>query len=177
MTLKDVLSAALTYVGMDADILDEEGASADEDVKLMVKCTGFALDEISSEYLPIECVQQVTSQDKKVNYSALYHQPLRVKKVSRGGKSVPFKARPGYIEVEEDGTFLAEYTCLPDHPSAFTDEVTLALPVPVKTVALGAASQYCLITGRYEQSSVLSQMFAEDMRTQARPYKGCEWKR
>lgn len=35
MTLKEVLSAALTYVGMDADILDEENALQDEDVKLL----------------------------------------------------------------------------------------------------------------------------------------------
>ena len=39
MTLKEVLSAALTYVGMDADILDEENALQDEDVKLLIKCT------------------------------------------------------------------------------------------------------------------------------------------
>ena len=177
MTLKEVLSVALTYVGMDADILDEENALQDEDVKLLIKCTGFAIDEISSEYLPIACFEEVESDGKKLRYSDFSNMPLRVKKVGRDGKSVPFRARPGYIEVKEDGVFGVEYTCLPAHPSAFTDAIVLAYPVPVKTVALGVASQYCLITGRYEQSTVLSGMFTEDMRTNARPYRSFDWKR
>ena len=117
------------------------------------------------------------SDGKKLRYSDFSNMPLRVKKVGRGGKSVPFRARPGYIEVKEDGVFGVEYTCLPAHPSAFTDAIVLAYPVPVKTVALGVTSQYCLITGRYEQSTVLSGMFTEDMRTNARPYRSFDWKR
>lgn len=177
MTLKEVLSAALTYLGMDADVVDGEDAMQDEDVKLLIKCTGFTLDEMAAEYLPISEKESVTSQERRLVYSQLSNQPLRIKNVSRGGKNVEFTAHPGYAEVEEDGTYEVEYTCLPPHPSALAAEVVTALPVPVKSVALGVASQYCLITGRYEQSGVLSEMFSQDMRTQARPYRGFKWKR
>ena len=177
MILKDVLSAALTYVGADADILNEEDCMQDDDVRLMVKCTGFAMDEIASEYLQAVHCESVVSSGKKLDYADFTKQPLRVKKVSRDGKSVRFKARASYAEVDEDGVFEVEYTYLPEHPSLLTDSVQTPLPVPVKSLALGAAAQYCLITGRYEQSVALSDMFAEDMRTQARPYKAFKWKR
>ena len=175
MTLKDILSAALTYMGMDADVLEGESPLQDDEVKLLVRCVGFTLDEIAAEYLPLTACEQLEASGKSIAYSAFALQPLRIKKVSREGKTQDFVQRVDCVQVACDGAFEVEYSYLPPHPSALTDGALTALPLPAKTVALGVCSQYCLITGRYEQSGVFSGMFSEDMRTQCRPAAAVRW--
>lgn len=175
MTLKDILSAALTYMGMDADVLEGESPLQDDEVKLLVRCVGFTLDEIAAEYLPLTACEQLEASGKSIAYSAFAFQPLRIKKVSREGKTQDFVQRADCVQVACDGAFEVEYSYLPPHPSALTDGALTALPLPAKTVALGVCSQYCLITGRYEQSGVFSGMFTEDMRTQCRPAAAVRW--
>lgn len=174
MTLKQLLSAALTYLDLSDAVLDEQDALEVGQVKLLAKCAEFALDETAAEYLPIVRSEKLSASGKKIDNSLFSLQPLRVKKVGREGKTRKFRQRADCVEVEEDGEYEVEYTALPSRAQTLGSEVMTALPVPEKSLALGVCAHYAAVTGRYEQSRVFRQMFSEDMRALMRK-SGVMW--
>ncbi len=174
MKLEEVINVALTYLG-EEDYDAGKDKAQDDKIKLLVRCVNIMIAEIAQEYFPLEDETQVTAVNGSFSYADVPRRVLRIVSVKDGDSPVRFRQRPFSCVVNKDGRLNVRYRYLPES-AAIGDECEVDPSVSAKTLALGAAAEYCMINGMYEQSEGFAERFRQDIRTSMRPASGVSLK-
>jgi len=123
----------------------------DPTVIALVKCLNNVIEEIATEYVPFEAVEEVTLNNGKFNYASLQNQVFQIVKIEDDGSPCEFICYPTFAEVDTKRTKVkVRYYYIPAKVS-----VTGTVNYPklsARLLSLGVASDYALTVGRYEES-------------------------
>lgn len=175
MTVKDIALSAATLLQAD-DIeealnSDDEQALLDADVKTLLKCVNLALFEASTDS-PVIHTQALTATDGVIPVSDIAGGVYVVKRVTRGGECVRFSFDHTGITVPSDGQYTVSYVRQPADAQP-SDAAELGAGMTADIVAMLAARDYCLVTGRTDEASIWDQRYsaeAEKLRISRRAY-------
>ena len=156
MKVIDVIASALRLIGRSELIPFIEDASnayeedAGEVIETLLYCFNAVEDELARKYVPLVICEEMSSPDNKYYFSKFKCNPIKIKKVTADGKTVPFKIFVGYMQAQAN-KIEVEYEFAPmpkpiDGFSDFLDEVGEYL------IALGMASEYSIINGEAEMA-------------------------
>lgn len=164
MKLKEVVEIALTYLGDDDASVSAQTAKHPKN-QLLIKCANLMLKEIATDYMPLVESETIALKDGKFDYDLFAHRVLEILKIVdvTSGTSVKFEQKPSFCVVFSKGNVEVRYSYLPEDISV-EDECVMSSKITSKTLALGAASEYCLIEGMYEQSALFGDKFREEMK-------------
>lgn len=123
-------------------------------------CVTAAATEIAVEYRPL-VTRETTVSNGTVYFTALSKPPVTVYAVTLQGKRLPFRAFYDRIETEGKGTVTVEYAYRPTF--ALRDEC----PFDARTVAYGAAAEYCLKNSLFEEAATWDAKFRDSLTRQA----------
>ncbi len=125
-----------------------------------VGCVQRAAGEIAAEYRPIVRREQ-TECTGQIGYDALTYYPIRIYAVYSCGRPVEFRTFFDRLEADVYGAVEIEYAYVPDFQE--TDEC----PFDGRTVAYGAAAEYCLKNSLFEESAAWDTKFRDSLARQA----------
>lgn len=175
MLLKDIIKEAATLLKLDAVLsLPEMGgnqtdAQAEKELELLKDCVNLVLNEIASDYVPLEFIEEVLVSDRKIPYTALSKTALRVKSVKNGkGRDCYFKVYPSYIYTDCDGVCRIEYCYIPVSAQNLDDTLEYNQRVTSRLIAYGTAREYCLIMSMYEEALSFDGRFKDSLQNAVR---------
>lgn len=167
MKIREVVQAALLYLGEEAGQVDEIGLR-DGKIDLMLKCVNLTRKEIAAEYAPLIETQTVTLENGNFGYDALQQRVLEILSVKNAaGTEVGFRQRVAACHTETTGEATITYRYLPCD-GELDDDCALPIAVTAQIAALGACAEYCMIEGRYEQAATFSQRYQSALRAALR---------
>lgn len=144
MKMKDIAAAASKLTNGTVDIA----------------CVSAAATEIAVEYKPLLTKQEIAC-DGTIRYSAFEKSPVRVYGVTVDGRRAPFRALADRVETDGKGTAIVEYAYRPTF--AENDEC----PFDSRTVAYGAAAEYCLKNSLFGEAAMWDAKFRDSLARQA----------
>lgn len=166
MKVKDVIISALKILGRGevAAALSEGGTLTDEEsetVDTMLYCFNAAEDEVARKYMPLFFKEELEASDGEYFYESFMHAPVKINRVTAYGKEIDFELFPFYMVAGSD-KITVEYQYAPakkklENSSDFGAEVSEYL------LALGAASEYCLINGETEAAQLFEKKYRREI--------------
>ena len=173
MKVVDIIALAATMVGDDrlALCIKEavEGGSSltDEDeaeYKKFLTCYNITVSELSEEHLPLCYEEELYSSDKRFSYCDFTYQPLKIKSVYKSINPIDFKIYAEYLTADSD-KITVNYEYQPLKTVEFNDDVCPFTNTIIgeRQIALGVASEYCLIKGMYEAAIMLRDRYAKSL--------------
>lgn len=159
MKIKNAITLASTFLGKEyvADYVasdctkEEDGSDAKDCAETMLKCANTVVNELALTYFPMTRTEKATGSDGKFYYSRLSEKIIEIKSVKDGeGNDVPYKINAEYVWCDRNEVYI-EYDYVPREYS-FGDEAGFSANVPVRIVAYGIASEYCLVMRRFSES-------------------------
>ena len=156
MKVKDVIASALTLIGRTElipyieDPSNAGGDDAGDVIETLLYCFNAVEDELAHKYIPLVAREELLSPDTRFFYSTFTHNPVKIRRVTVDGKTVPFEVFSRYM-VADAKNIVVEYEYAPTRKlinmvSDYGDEVGEYL------IALGIAAEYCIINGEAEMS-------------------------
>ena len=155
MKMTDILNLASFYLGID----EGDGAARAR----LLKCANLAVNEICADYYPLVRETEVDNLNGKVPYRELSrHRVLEVLSVKKGCSKVPFSAFPTCVKFGP-GRATVRYTCL---PGDLDEGGSAAIPerIGARVVAYGAAAEYCLLAGLFEEAAIWDRRYRDSLR-------------
>lgn len=170
MTVKDVIIEAAYLVGEDefAVALSGDGVIADdgnaaagaldeEKYAAFIRCYNLTLHETAIDYLPIR--RTVNTVGGKTEFSSLGFSVLRVEGVyDKDGAELPYKVFPTHIVTPLTDVTIV-FAVLPPDCAADDGFAYNKTRVSKNIFALGVASEYCFLNGRYTEADNFAKKF------------------
>ncbi len=175
MLVSDIVKTALCLVGRKdaADAIDSDDYEDDRElshaVKAMLHCFNAAEDELARAYFPLTCEESFTPVQGKIYYTSFGRMPVRILSVTRGKRAVAYNICPEYLEME-GGEATVKYAYCPQKKQLSDDSDFDGYPVGERMLGYGAASEYCLIEGAYEEAENWEARYRAEIE-RFRPYK------
>jgi hypothetical protein len=161
MIVKEILEDAMRLTGR--DIYDESDDESEQRVKYtMLFCLNAVVDELARGYFPVKKVEDMKSSDGKYNFSDFAERPLKVVKVTSGGKKVGWHLMPEYLATNE-ASVTVEYEYAPQKLSEEDEFNYPDAQVSARLVAYGMAAEFMLICGEVESASCWEQKYRQEI--------------
>ena len=173
MKVVDIIALASTMVGnddlataikeaVDSDSVLSDDAQAEYDKFLT--CYNITVQELSEEHVPLLATEQLSSPDGRFYYKDFKYQPLRIKSVYKSINSINYKTYAEYLYAQADSIEVT-YEYAPKKATGFSEEICpfKNTIVSERLIALGVASEYCLIVGMYEAAIMLRDRYAKSL--------------
>ena len=135
-----------------------------EEVKpILVRCYNLVEQELATDYSPILEVDKFFHVEDKIYYKDFSRKGYMIKGVQdfRGDK-VNYVLRLEYLELQKNydgGTFFVKYYYTPDEKD-FHSQCTYGVEY-INILKYGVASEYCLVTGDFEQAKIYNDKYKE----------------
>lgn len=177
MKVKEVIISALKILGR-ADVAAnlsagaELGAEESETVDALLYCFNAAEDEVARKYVPLYFKEELASPDGEYFYESFMYSPIKINRVLVDGSEAEFEIFPFYMKTDSV-KITVEYQYAPskkkiDGSSDFGGEVGEYL------LALGAASEYCLINGEVEAAELWEKKYREEIDVAQKELPACK---
>ncbi len=147
-------------------VLDAEltAALSVKPLSLLLSCVNLTLSEAAAEYLPLVSRQKVTPIEGKILYSAFEKDIVTLLRImDKNGTRLRYRYRPSYIEADAEGECDAVYSYRPNYKGFLEEAEKGSSALTARVVAYGAAAEYCLITGRYEEAVTWDKRYKEGL--------------
>ena len=139
-------------------------SACEENARLMLRCYNMITEELALEYLPLKVKEKVEVSNKKIYFSSLANQPLRIIGVyTENGKKATYKLINDYLELE-NGSFIIEYNYRAEPANSEDDCVYDETVIGPYTIAYGMLSQYLLERGRVSESNIYQEKYLSAVR-------------
>ena len=148
-----------------------------EEVKpILVRCYNLVEQELATDYFPILEVDKFFHVEDKIYYKDFSRKGYMIKGVQdfRGDK-VNYVLRLEYLELQKNydgGTFFVKYYYTPDEKD-FHSQCTYGVEY-INILKYGVASEYCLVTGDFEQAKIYNDKYKEIIKLKGPKKKKCE---
>ncbi len=167
MLVKEILALAAFEAGRTEvadDIVDEE-PTMDDQIDLLLRSYNLVENEIAFDYFPLIARERVTPTKNGVLFMQLAHAPVDVHAVKdEWGKDVRFEILPTRLVLPEGtGEVEVTYAYAPEN-KGLDDEPSFSGRISGRLLALGTASEYCLVRGLYEEAAMFETRFRDALR-------------
>ena len=148
-----------------------------EEVKpILVRCYNLVEQELATDYFPILEVDKFFHVEDKIYYKDFSRKGYMIKGVQdfRGDK-VNYVLRLEYLELQKNydgGTFFVKYYYTPDEKD-FHSQCTYGVEY-INILKYGVASEYCLVTGDFEQAKIYNDKYKEIIKLKGPKKTKCE---
>lgn len=167
MTAKDVICEALNLVGREdaAQAISGGGDLTEEVTRLKRACLTYlnaALDELARGYFPLDCEEELTSEDGRFAFADFARPPLEVSRVTSQKGKVKWRLSPDYL-IADKPRVLVRYTYAP-YPLNEDDEFSYpAYAVGARLVEYGMIAEYYLVLGDAASSSAWESKYRNEI--------------
>ena len=157
MKIKQILAdvARLLLKGELADNLENNSSLSDEekvDVKYLLHGYNIIQHEVASEYLSLLAEERKFG--KEIAFADLSYFPIKIVSVcDDDGEKVPFTVREDKIKLDKDNWHTVRYRHAPNKKEQNDDFDYENTKIGKRAFIYGTASEYCLMTGRYEDAA------------------------
>ncbi len=157
MLVSDIVKTALCLAGRKdaADAVDSGDHAEDRElshaVSAMLHCFNAVEDELARAWFPLSREEKLTPQSGRIYYTSFGRAPVKILAVTRGEKPVAHVICPEYLEVE-GGEVTVKYRYCPAKKQLSDESDFDGWPVGERMLSYGAAAEYCLIEGAYEEA-------------------------
>ncbi|MDE6967207.1 MAG: hypothetical protein K2P12_00995 [Clostridia bacterium] len=170
MKVEDVLTEVLVRLG-DIDKYDINNLPQDDDeINTIVKCINMIISEISSDYLPLECIEEVQITNGIIPYDMLSKKLINLKTITQNNAKIGAKLYPEAIVCDVSGNVKVQYLYMPNELK-LGDIIELSPKVTLMLLAYGVLGEYCLLQGRYEDSMFYDKRYREMLKVASRTIK------
>ncbi len=169
MSVKDIIKLVAIYLQQE-DILElsEMGGEVTEptdltekNLELLTRCLNLVYDEVATDYLPLKTVEELTVTDGVIELDTLTKRLINVIRLTDVNDcSVRYKLYPTSIETST-GNVNLEYSYMPDSVTIDDDIESFSGKLTKRIIAYGVASEYCLISGLYDEASLWEKRFKD----------------
>jgi hypothetical protein len=154
MKVKEIVDIASFYLGLDED--DAEARAA------LLRCANLVLNEIVCDYFPLRGETAAASVNGVVRFDALAERVLEIVSVESNGVRVKFKCFPGYLKAECSGTVKVNFSYVPEDRGE-NDDADVPEKIAPRLTAYGAAAEYCLLRGMFEEAVIWEKRFRDSL--------------
>ncbi len=167
MIVKDVIKLTATLLQLNNFIsggyFDEGETVTEEDeltATLLTNCFNIVNNTIATEYVPLIEEKECIVNDGKVAYSDLSDKTImNIKSVKRlNGTPSRFSCFPTYIKVDESKVNIS-FAYFPPSLSEQSTVNTFGIHISEQIYAYGMASEYCVVTGMYDDAAIWDNKF------------------
>ncbi len=163
MTVKEIVLLAATELGLGERVggyLNGGGLEGKEETDRLVECFNLVENQVALDYLPLFAEEEVDTETGAIPFDAFSRRAVRIVRVTdEWGNAVPFKIFPNRIQIAPQRARIT-YTYTPEQKTV-DGEPDWQRAASVRLFAFGVASEYCLMTGHYEESAVWERKFKE----------------
>ena len=168
MLVSDVVKTALILVGRKdaADAVDTQSylqdTSLSHAVTAMLHCYNAVEDELARGFFPLETEQNFNTINGTVKFASFTHAPIKIVSVASDGKKVGYRIYPEYLDADAKYITVRYMYC--PVKKQLTDESDYGgYPVGERMLAMGAAAEYCLIEGAFEDSENWEKRYRDEI--------------
>lgn len=170
MKVEDVLTEVLIRLG-DRDKYDIMNLPQDdEEINTIVKCINMVISEIASDYLPVEFEEEVEVINGVIPYDNLSKKLINLKNVTKNSTKIDTKMYPNELLVKADSMVRVQYMYMPNAVK-LGDIISLSPKITLMLIVYGVLGEYCLLQGRYEDSSLYDKRYREMLKIACRVTK------
>lgn len=175
MKVKQIVADAMQAVGRsDAAELYAADAADGETERLaytLLFCYNAVADELARCYFPVTASEEMSSSNGKFAFSSFGHTPVKILRVTSGGKSVDWQTVPGYLCTSEK-KITVEYRYAPDKAKEEDEFFYPDGAVGERIFVCGMASEYFLIGGEVESAELWENKYRNEIDRRA-PLRTC----
>lgn len=173
MKVKDVVKISATHLNMPTVVeYCNNGGTIDQEilkeVEKLTLLTNLVVTELSEAYIPVNKVESVVPKNRRVEFSALKHNPIKIVGVFDGeGREIDYKLYGTYVE--GDGIEIISYQYVPP-VREFEDDLDYDEGViSTALLALGLSAEYCLTIGRFDEAVMWRKRFVAGVKEKICP--------
>lgn len=160
LRLEDVLT--LPELGGTIDTEDFDEIATRKELNNILRCANLVCAEVASEYFPLKTQQFFVTNDGKIPFDDFLHSPIDIHAVSVNEKKCSFKIYPSEV-ITDTGKVLIDYTYLPENVALNGELDYSEGKLHSRTIAYGTASEYCLISGMYEEALIWDKRYKDSL--------------
>ncbi len=172
--VKDLILSAARLVGCETDLtyfLEDEDEEYAETATLFLDCFNRVENELALDYLPLVAEEELNTTTGKIVFSNLKHAVVRMIRVTdESGASLPYEVFSEYLTTRK-GKVKVVYSYTPE-PKSWNSESELSLYVSPRLFVYGVAAEYCMATGRYEETKVWDEKYKAAVEAAYRLHSG-----
>lgn len=147
----DIINSGVFMQTEQNRLVDDE-IQSNRELRLLLRCVNLVVKEVACDYIPLIHTQTLTATDGKIPYSQFEKTLLEIKRVkNQKGEDVRFFTLPEYMAVE-DGVYEVSYAFIPRDKEFFDDLDFAGTKASDRVFAYGAAAEFCLISGMYDEA-------------------------
>lgn len=147
----DIINSGVFMQTEQNRLVDDE-IQSNRELRLLLRCVNLVVKEVACDYIPLIHTQTLTASDGKIPYSQFEKTLLEIKRVkNQKGEDVRFFTLPEYMAVE-DGVYEVSYAFIPRDKEFFDDLDFAGTKASDRVFAYGAAAEFCLISGMYDEA-------------------------
>ncbi|MEG1528005.1 MAG: hypothetical protein RR248_04050 [Clostridia bacterium] len=175
MKLSEIIQLADLLLGTKVDSnvfvktsMDAELSSylSQKPLSLLCECANLTLAEIACDYIQL-CYKEVIVSNGIIDYKAFTKDVLSVLRIEDNKQKIKFRYTSSGVETDKGGKFEVIYTYKPKK-CGFLDEVEKSVAITDRLIAYGIASEYCLLSGMYDEASIWDKRYKDALRCSAR---------
>ncbi len=171
MKIKDIVEMSANLLQLD-DILklntftgntEEETieAKTKNSLDLLVKCANLSLSVLASDKFKLIKNEKIATETGEIKFDSFEKKVFEILKVKLNKESVEFKVYPNFLDCSKAGNYLVTYAYLPDFKNLEEEIVDFDKSVPIYIMAYFTASEFCYISGDFEDASAWEQKYKE----------------
>lgn len=172
MNTIDIIKIACDFTGNEeiSVKLDERSSLTESEQKVvdaLVKCLNLVQNEVATEYIPLEAIEEVKAVDLKVPYSAFSKKPIAVIFAKDSfGRNLRFRTFSDYLMVYAPRAKV-KYHYMPDEITSVEGELAQPL-LPMRIYAYGVAREYFLLQTLGDDADIWEVRFKDSLSIFAR---------
>jgi hypothetical protein len=140
------------FMQTEENALVKSEIESNRDLRLLIRCVNLVAKEIACDYIPLLHTQKMTATDGKIPYTQFEKILLEIKSVKdEDGNAVRYFTLPECVAVE-DGNYEVSYAFIPRDKEFFDDMDFAGTKASDRVFAYGAAAEFCLISGMYDDA-------------------------
>ena len=150
------------------DAQAQETVDTNRELGLLVRCVNLAAKEIACDYLPLTHTQKIVCTDGVVPY-AVFEKPLLEIKSWKNlkGAGMSYFTFSDRVEVRP-GEYEVSYTFVPENKEFFDELDFGGTKITDRVLAYGAAAEFCLISGLYDDALIWERRYKDALTVAAR---------
>ena len=161
--MNQCIKLAAGLLGLSAVAENPAGELGGEDAAdrdLLLKCVNLAAQQTALKTSPPRAEETVTVEGQELELGQLSKRALEVIGVrDHQGRPVAFTRLPYGVRLKGPGTFRVRYAFLPDDAALNGSLVFDEGRVHAELLGMGAAAEYCLISGRFSEAAAWEEEF------------------
>ena len=119
--------------------------------------------EVASEYVDLLTEEIVSFKNKQLDVCSLNKNLHKVFYIFKNNKKIKFKVVDGKICCDVDGEVRIVYSYIPEELAIGSSLEFLISKLSLKTLALGVASEYCFISGFFDDAKIWEERFVKSL--------------